>query len=395
MLFAVLLFAYLFSQFFRSFLAVVAADLTRDMGFGPAELGALASAWFTAFAAAQFLVGYLLDTVGPRRTMGGLLLAAVAGAVLFALSPGFAVSMLAMALIGLGCSPLLMGSLYLFGRLWPAERFAVLAGGLVGLGNLGNLAAATPLALAASALGWRGSMAIIGLAAGVAAAGLLVFVRDPPPAERAGGGKASIAGDLLAILRIRALWWTFPLHLFGYAMIASERGLWAGPYLATVHGLAPVPAGNVLLAMSLGMALGALACGPADRLAKGPKFPALAANLITAALLLLLASGLLAGVAAAAVLLTGIGFFGLSYSLMLGHGRQFFPDHLLGRGVTTLNFLAIGGAGLVQAVAGPSMQAMQAAGVPPADAFAIMHGAMGLVLLAAATVFALAPSRPR
>jgi sugar phosphate permease len=394
LLFAVLLFAYLFSQFFRSFMAVVAGDLARDLALGPAALGALSSAWFFSFAAAQFLVGYLLDTAGPRRTMGGLLFAAVAGAMLFAVSPGFEVSFAAMVLIGVGCAPLLMGSLYLFGRLWPAERFAVLAGSLVGLGNLGNIVAATPLAFAAATLGWRLSMALVGAFAAIAALALLLLVRDPPSAPRGDGGKASVWGDLAAILRIRALWLAFPLHLAGYAMIASERGLWAGPYLATVHQLSEIATGHVLLAMSLGMAAGALACGQADRLAGGPKWPALAASLVTALLFLLLATGLSGNIAVAAALLTGIGFFGLSYSLMLGHGRAFFPDHLLGRGVTTLNFLAIGGAGLVQAITGSAMEAMQRAGLTASDSYALMHAGMGLLLLASALLFSRVPARP-
>ncbi len=45
-----LLFAYLFSQFFRSFLTIVAADLTRDLGFDAGDLGWIGSSWFIAFA---------------------------------------------------------------------------------------------------------------------------------------------------------------------------------------------------------------------------------------------------------------------------------------------------------------------------------------------------------
>jgi hypothetical protein len=44
--FVVLLVAYLFSQFYRSFLAVVAGDLSRDLGLGAAELGDLSAIWF-------------------------------------------------------------------------------------------------------------------------------------------------------------------------------------------------------------------------------------------------------------------------------------------------------------------------------------------------------------
>ena len=63
-----------------------------------------------------------------------------------------------MALIGIGCSAALMGSLYLFARTYPLERFAMLCSLLIGLGAAGNLAGATPLALASEAFGWRAAM---------------------------------------------------------------------------------------------------------------------------------------------------------------------------------------------------------------------------------------------
>ena len=199
MTFSLLLFANLFSQFFRSFLTIIAGDLTRDLGFGPGELGWLASAWFLAFALFQLPVGYLLDTIGPRRSMAGLMLAGVVGAILFALSQSFAMSALGMALVGIGCSPMLMASLYIFGRTEPVERFALLSSLMIGLASIGNLASATPLALAAQTFGWRWSVAGVGMAMALALLLILLFLRDPPKLLRADGGKASVLGDILAI----------------------------------------------------------------------------------------------------------------------------------------------------------------------------------------------------
>ena len=68
--FLVLLLAYVLSQFFRAFLAVVAGDLSRDLGLGPADLGAMAAAWFWAFAAAQLPLGYALDVWGRGAPSG-------------------------------------------------------------------------------------------------------------------------------------------------------------------------------------------------------------------------------------------------------------------------------------------------------------------------------------
>jgi MFS family permease len=391
--FPLLLFAYLFSQFFRSFLTIIAGDLGRDLGFGPEQLGWISAAWFTTFALAQFLVGYMLDTIGPRRTMGGLMAVGVVGALLFAISPGFLISAGAMGLVGLGCAPMLMASLYIFGRTERPERFATLSSAIVGLGTLGVLAASTPLTLATQSFGWRWSMAATGLAMGVAAVLILLFLKDPPPVERKDGATASVLGDILSILKIRALWFAFPLHLVSYGVIATERGLWVGPYLDQVHQLDALTRGNVVMAMSLAMGLGALTCAPAARFFRGVKTPAVIGNGVTVALFLLL--GLSTGLPwlGASAILISIGFFGLTYSLMLSHGRQFFPDHLLGRGVTLLNFLAIGGAGLLQAITGRAMDSQLTSGIPPATAYATIHIGLGLALLALLIVFLRAPAK--
>ncbi len=395
MTFAILLFAYLFSQFFRSFLTIIAADLTRDLGFDAGDLGWISSAWFIAFAFSQFLVGYLLDTIGPRRTMGGLMLVGVAGALLFAVSPGFAVSAGAMALVGVGCSPMLMASLYIFGRTEAPARFAVLSSAIVGLGTLGVLAASTPLTLAAQAFGWRASMAGAGVAMAAAAGLVLALLPDPPQAQRSDGARASVFRDLLTILRIRTLWLVLPLHLLSYAAVATERGLWVGPFLDKVHGLDPITRGNVIMLMSAAMGAGALFCAPAAKFLGETKRPAAIGNAVT--VLLFVALALLpatVGWRGPAALLVAIGFFGLTYSLMLSHGRPFFPDHLLGRGVTFLNFLAIGGAGLLQAVTGRVMDRMLDAGASPADAFSTVHLMIGLALAAALLPFLFARKAP-
>src|SRR5258708_35137898 len=51
----------------------------------------------------------------------------------------------------------------------------------------------------------------------------------------------------------------------GYASFISIVGLWGGPYLHEVYGLASVARGNVLSLMALSMIVGTLAYGRIDR----------------------------------------------------------------------------------------------------------------------------------
>ncbi|MEP4115177.1 MAG: MFS transporter, partial [Nitratireductor sp.] len=61
-------FAYILSQFYRSFLAVLTPALTSELGASKADLSLASGAWFIAFALMQFIVGVSLDRFGPRRT---------------------------------------------------------------------------------------------------------------------------------------------------------------------------------------------------------------------------------------------------------------------------------------------------------------------------------------
>jgi MFS family permease len=60
--------AYVLSQFYRAFLAVMAPVLNADIGATPEDLSQASGLWFLVFAAMQLPVGWLLDNVGPKRT---------------------------------------------------------------------------------------------------------------------------------------------------------------------------------------------------------------------------------------------------------------------------------------------------------------------------------------
>ncbi|MCA9930394.1 MAG: MFS transporter, partial [Anaerolineales bacterium] len=147
--------AYFLSYFFRSTNAVIAPDLSAEMGLNAAQLGLMTSLFFAAFAAMQIPLGVWLDKWGARRVTPGLMTAAVLGSVLFATSSGFIQLTVGRALIGVGMAGVLMGSLKIFSRWFSPRRYATATGLLVGIGASGALFAATPLARLNQAIGWR------------------------------------------------------------------------------------------------------------------------------------------------------------------------------------------------------------------------------------------------
>jgi sugar phosphate permease len=393
-IFLALILAYVLSIFYRSFLSVIATPLMADLRIGPAELGAMSSAWFITFAVMQFPVGWALDRLGPRLTVSACMAVGAIGAFLFAAAPGAGAATLAMALLGVGFSPVFMSALYLFARSDGAGSFAGLASLFIGLGSLGNLLGAAPLARAADAFGWRPAMMAV---AGLFALAFLLaalLLRDPPKAAAGAAGDDGVIAGLRAILRIRALWFLAPITFFAYAVLVTTRGLWVAPFLQDVGGLDRAMQGNGAFAMAVAMTAGAFVFAWAEKRFGGPKPTVLWSTLAMALLFCVLAlvghrSGLFA-----IALFSAIGLIGFNYAILMAHARQFFPDNLIGRGMTTMNFLFIAGASAVQIGSGWLIASERAMGLDAATAFANLHWVFAGLLFASIAIYAKAPARP-
>ena len=360
---------YVLSQFYRAFLAVLAPVLKAEIGVAAADLALSSGIWFLIFALMQIPVGAWLDRIGPRLTSSALLaVGGGGGALVFALAQGPVAIHVAMALIGVGCSPILMSSYYIFARIYAPAVFGTLAGIVIGVGSLGNILGAAPLIWTVEALGWRETLFGLAAITLLVALALYVFVKNPPSARAA----VAERGSLLELVRLPGLWAILLLMAVAYAPAAAIRGLWAGPYLAQVFGEGAGTIGTATLVMALAMVVGNFAYGPLDRIFGTQKWVVFAGNLLCAAALALLAAFPDAGVWPAVLLMAALGFFGSSFPAIMAHGRSFFPPHLIGRGVTFLNMFGIGGAGLLQFASGGFMRRVQAEEVSAAASFSAL-----------------------
>ncbi len=342
--------AYFLSQFYRSFLPVMYPVLSTDIGLDAEWLSLASGAWYIVFAAAQFPVGWALDRFGPRLTASVLLgFGGGGGALVFALAQGPEAIVLAMGLIGIGCAPVLMASFFIFARAFRADRFATYAATLVGIGSLGNVFAAAPLSELVLSIGWRGtSLGLVGATLLVAlACGFLV--RDP---EALPSSEEARRGGLREVLAIRELWLILPLSFISYAAVANIRGAWAGPYLAEVYGWGAGEIGRATFVMALGMAAGAVLYGPLDRIFGSQKWVNFCGNTLVVGLCVLLALRPDAPSVETVATFVALGVVGATYSIIMAHGRAFLPPHLIGRGVTLLNFFSIAGPGVMQILSG-------------------------------------------
>ena len=339
--------AYILSQFFRSFLAVLSDVLQREIGTTPDALATASGVWFLVFAAMQIPVGWALDTIGPRRITAVIFgIGGAGGAAIFAMAGAPRDVTLAMALIGFGCSPVLMASYFIFARQFSGKMFATLAASVIGVGTLGNLAGTLPLTLLEEAIGWRAILwGLAGASAAIACA-IWIFVKDPPKAP------SETKGSVLDLLRIPALWLIFPIMFVNYAASGGLRAVWIGPYLRDIVGLEPDAVGLATLVMGLAMIAGTFAYAPLDRWLGTRKWVIIPGNAGVALACFALWLVDTPGVIVAVALFCVAGAMGMSFPLIIAHGRAFAPPHLVGRAVTLMNLFGIGGIGLFQVISG-------------------------------------------
>ncbi len=377
--------AYVFSQFYRACLAVLAPFLTQDLGLDAADLGRASGIWFLVFAAMQLPVGVGLDRLGPRRTGGVLFgLCAGGGAAAVALAQGPLGITLGMALIGAGCAPALMALFYIYARDFPPVRFATLCAMTVGIGTLGNILGTEPFALLIEAVGWRETMGVFAAASALIALAALALVRDPPVLQAEAGDRGFL--DYGELLKLRVLWPIIPLAVVNYTPAAGIRGLWAGPYLTEVYAMSPAEVGRATLWMALAMSAGAFAYGPLDRWFGTRKWVILPGNVVAAAACAGLGATAGAASGVSVALMAGVGFFGATYTMVMAHARSMAPMRLVGRMVTLMNLFVMGGVGLAQALTGQVVEAGKAAG-GAAEAYGTLFLLYAAAMMAALAVY--------
>lgn len=339
--------AYFLSYFFRSANAVIAPDLSRDLHLGAEQLGLMTSLFYAAFAAVQVPLGAALDRFGPRLVTPGLMLVTAVGAVVFATSHSFAQLALGRALIGMGMAGVFMGSLKVFSQWFSVRRFARVSGYLVGLGAMGALAAATPLALVAQAVGWRAVFAGGAVLVGMSSLSIFMWARNAPEGvewQTSGGARGSVA----QVFRDGRFWRIAALDFFLVGTMLSMQGLWGGPFLYDVFGLPQVQAGNLLVSLSLGGFFGYIASGSLAERFGASRVVQWAASVFLVAQVGMIVGGLSGQLWVVWIAYPAFGFAGAFNILLMAHARSVFPTSMTGRAVTAVNLFGIGGTALIQ-----------------------------------------------
>jgi sugar phosphate permease len=360
-IFSVLALIYILVYFYRVSLAVVAGDITRDLKLTPQQLGGLSGVLFYVYGVAQLPLGPMIDRIGSRKVISGCGVLTAIGGILFSQAESLSVAMTARILIGIGTASVLMATLAIFSHWFSKQEFGRVSGFMVAVGNIGNLAATAPLALAVAAIGWRQSFLIIGIFQIAVTALVFLMVRDRPnrdtecehhePFSEKPPGMIAAWGEIFG----KADFWLLGLIAFAwYGNYLALQGLWGGPYLMEALHLSREETGKLLMFTSIGFIAGSMVIDSVAR----KLFRSYKRTLLAGQLLLLILMSVFIGPAAQLPQILFIPLFFL-IGLAVSSGvmiypviRVMFPVRIVGTALTSLNFFVLMGAAVTQQLMG-------------------------------------------
>nr|WP_245211782.1 MFS transporter [Neoroseomonas oryzicola] len=346
---------HVFSNAVRTLPAMAADVLQRDLGVTADGLAALTGAFPAAFALAMLPVGVALDRYGVKPTALALLAIAAVGSLCGAVATGPWSMLLAQVVLGIGCSGMLMCPVTYAAKNLPPQKFGLWGGVIQAFGNTGMLLSASPLALLVDASGWRAGYVACALLAIGAATAVAVLVREARAPLQARRSVAEDARDVIRLGLSRDIRGPVVIAFASFAAVLGVRGLWGGPWLMEVKGLARVPAGNILLMCTFALIAGPAIAGILERRFQAHRRALLVGGHLGAALMvaLMVAGGSFGWpVMADAVLLVA---FGLMISLQVicfALVRAAVPPERVGRALSAMNVSFFGGAAVLQAASG-------------------------------------------
>ena len=262
---------YMIVLFHRLSAGVVRDDLVSTFGMSGVTFGYLTSLYFYAYMAMQIPIGMLADSLGPRITTSAGIFLSGAGSLIFGLAPSLGWAYLGRFVVGVGSSTVFVCILKILSEWYSEGEFATMSGVTTFVGNLGGLAAQTPLAIILTFLSWRIIFVAIGTFSFFLGIVCFLLIRDRPTdmgfppinptkkSERIGNTEQVHA--LKGILRSKGMWPAIIIvALFSGGKLALT-GAWGVPWLTSVYGLSRNEASGLVSLVVIGGMIGSVAMG--------------------------------------------------------------------------------------------------------------------------------------
>jgi sugar phosphate permease len=243
---------YVLAVFHRSSLGVAGLLATQRFGITATQLAFFTVLQLVVYAGLQIPIGVLLDRFGSRVLLLAGLVLMTAGQLTFAFATSFPLAVVARAVLGAGDAMVFVSVIRLV-TLWFLVRQAPLVTQLTGqVGQVGAIAAAAPMTVALSHLGWTRTFAAASSIGVVLMVAVALLVKDSPYQR-----------DAVARIKMRAVgrslrtvWGNPGTRLGMWSHFTSQFSstvftlLWGFPFLVRGEGLSSGTAGTLLIVMT-------------------------------------------------------------------------------------------------------------------------------------------------
>lgn len=373
-IFIVLAVAYFFVYFHRVSTTAMAPDIEEAFGIGAAATGLLASAYFYAYTAMQLPSGIFTDKWGPKRSATVFIIITAIGSLVCGLSTSYEMLIAGRVIIGVGVAVIYIPIMRVLALWFRKDEFASLSGILLMVGNVGTIAAATPLVLMTEALGWQNVFIILAVITFIIGLMCWVIVKDHPkdkgfpsieeieseetgkPIEESTSEKIPMVQSLKLTFGSGRKFWTLAIwFFFMYGSIMVYQGLQAGAYYTNVYDWDKGTWGILLTLVGVGMIIGCPLAGfISDKILHSRKKVLVLGTLVYTIIwaVIWLMSGKLDSLVAQGIINFCFGFFGGFFVVSYAQVKELYPVSIVGVSTAALNLFPFLGGAILQSISG-------------------------------------------
>ena len=376
--FAVLALAYFFVYFHRVSGGAANEEIIAafDGTVSASQLGLLASAYLYAYTIMQIPSGILTDTLGPKKASTIFVFLIAIGSLLgaYAATPGvqnFTLLVVAKFIIGVGAAVVYIPIMKVLAMWFRKSEFATMSGVLLLIGNVGALAASTPMVMMFQSMGVDMTYVVLAVITIVIAVLCWLFIADHPtnkgfpaieevesdetgkPITESSSEKLSVFTALKEIFTSGRKFWPLAIwFFFMYGTIMLWQASLMGPYYKS-SGIFTFDTSLVFMMPAVGFAIGCFLAGIlADRVFHSKKKVLVIGTIVYTVVWAVIAFTQIDSAPVQMAINIAFGFFGGWFVVSYGQIKELYPLAVAGTSSAAINLFPFLGGAVLTTVAG-------------------------------------------
>lgn len=379
LVFAVLAVAYFFVYFHRTTGGAISDNLQDFFGVGTASVALLASAYLYSYTLMQIPSGILTDRMGPRKAATIFIFLIAVGSLLSAYSAtsgDFALMIAGKFIIGIGAAVVYIPIMKILAVWFRKNEFASMSGILLLVGNVGGIAAATPMVIMMDSLGIQNTYIVLAVVTAVIAGLCWLLVRNHPsemglpsieeivsdetgqPVGESTLAKMGTVEALKMTFTSGTKFWSLAIwFFFMYGTIMLWQASQAGSFYKSIYGFTAGEAGLMVTMVGIGMVFGCPLAGTiSDKVLHSRKKVLIIGTAVYTAIwaAIWLTAGMdgMDSIAIQAAINFLFGFFGGFFVVSYAQIKELYPIAMAGTSTAALNLFPFAGGAILITIAG-------------------------------------------